>query len=183
MKFIKTDLANYNSIDDSVKQVLANIGTEPVFLLNIASVGSKPDITGDEIDRVFHANIMGAMYLTSLLLDKIKETEGDILNVSSTQARKGATREIIYSVSKWAMRGFTESLQAQLKDTKCRAIDFVAGGFVSKIVEKAVGYDTWANANMNEWIPLTDMVDLLYMVLQVPKSIQISTIIADRKIH
>ena len=177
VEFIETDLASDDSIENSVKKILTLIGNEPVFLLNIAGSMQKPKIEKGEAKRVYQANILGGIYLTSLLLGKIKETEGDILNVSSTAGTKGVAAEPIYSSSKWAVRGFTKSLQEQLKNTKCRAIDFAIGGFVSDMPNGR------PIENANEWIPAEDAVNLLYTVINVPKSIQISTIIADRKIH
>ena len=76
VEFIETDLANDDSIENSVKKTLTLIGDEPVFLLNIAGSMQKSKIEKGEAKRVYQANILGEIYLTSLLLDKIKETEG-----------------------------------------------------------------------------------------------------------
>ena len=182
IEFFEMDLSDEDSIENAVKQFESSLGNEPVFLLNIASVMRKFNIEKGEIARVYSSNVMGEIYLTSMLLEKIKETEGDVLNVSSTAGTKGVSKEPIYSSSKWAVRGFTKSLQEQFKDTKCRAIDFAIGGFISKMAEKAglPGF-TDTSVKPNEWIPLEDVIDLLYTVLHVPKSIQVSELVADRK--
>ena len=161
---------------------MSKLDASPIYLLNIAAVMQKPEITKGEVERVYRSNIMGEIYLTSLLLDKIRETEGDILNVSSTAGTKGVAIEPIYSSSKWAVRGFTKSLQEQLKSTKVRVTDFAIGGFVSDMAKKTgrLGFDD-PNVKIQEWIPTEDAVNLLYTVIKMPKSIQISEIIADRK--
>lgn len=173
------DLADEISIETVVDEVKAEINDdERLFLINAAGVMDRGEIVRGEIERVYKVNVMGVIYLTNLLLDKIKETGGDVLNVSSTAGTKGSVNYPVYSSSKWAIRGYTKSLQELFQGTSARAIDFAIGGFISGLFEVA-GRDN--QHNQSEWIPTEDAVDLLYTVIRVPKTIQISEIIAARK--
>jgi NADP-dependent 3-hydroxy acid dehydrogenase YdfG len=184
VEFYEMDLADEDSIENAVKAFLPTLDNSPIYLLNVAGTMQKNEITKGETERVYRANILGEIYLTSLLIDKIKETDGDILNVSSTIGTRGVPTEPIYSSSKWAVRGFTKSLQEQLKNTKVRVTDFAIGGFVSDLAKKIgkPGFDD-PSVKIGEWIPTNDAVNLLYAVINMPKTIQISEIIADRKAH
>lgn len=173
------DLADEGSIESAIEKVKAEIGDgESLFLVNAAGVMDRGEVVRGEIERVYKVNVMGAIYLTNLLLNKIQETGGDVLNVSSTAGTRGVASEPVYSSSKWAIRGYTKSLQALFKGTSVRAIDFAIGGFISNLF-KTAGRDD--QHNPNEWIPTEDAVNLLYTIVRVPKTIQISEVIADRK--
>lgn len=179
MSWQAVDLADESSIEAAVEQVKSEIGNdESLFLVNAAGVMDKGEIVRGEIERVYKVNVMGTIYLTNLLLDKIQKTGGDVLNVSSTAGTKGVVNQPVYSSSKWAIRGYTKSLQELFKGTRARAIDFAVGGFVSNLF-KLAGRDD--QHNQDEWIPTEDAVNLLYTIVRVPKTIQISEIVADRK--
>lgn len=175
----EVDLADESSIESVIEKMKTQISDgESLFLVNAAGVMDKGKIVRDEIERVYRVNVMGIIYLTNLLIDKIKETGGDVLNVSSTAGTRGVANQPVYSSSKWAIRGYTKSLQALFKGTSARAIDFAIGGFISNLF-KTAGRDD--QRNPNEWIPTEDAVNLLYTIVRAPKTIQISEIVADRK--
>jgi NADP-dependent 3-hydroxy acid dehydrogenase YdfG len=181
LEFYEMDLTDENKIEKVIKKIFSILDNEPIYLVNVAGVFAG-DIRKGEIERVYRANIMGEIFLTEGLLSKIEQTGGDILNVSSTAGTKGVSAEPIYSSSKWAVRGFTKSLQERLKSSKVRVTDFAIGGFVSDFAKKTngLGFDA-SGVVKSEWIPEEDAVNLIYTVINIPKTIQITEIIADRK--
>ncbi len=178
---ITCDLTDSNQISDAVKQI-CNIDERIEVLINSAAVVSYEDIdkiTPSELDRMFKVNVTGMMLVTSGLLAKVKQDEGDILNVGATIAmRAGGPQQSVYSTAKWAVRGFTENLQAELKSTRCRVVSFMVGGFQSRLHEKVTNKPL---ERPEEWMPVEDVALCIKQILDLPKSMEISEIVVNRK--
>lgn len=85
-------------------------------LINNAGVGvfgAFETIHEDEIDLMINTNLKGTMYMTKALLPILSQ---GVINIISTAGLRGKTNEAVYCATKFAVRGFTESLQLELKD-------------------------------------------------------------------
>jgi len=178
---ILCDLQKGKEIKKTTKKILGI--DEPLeALINCAGVFSgQPlgEITEEEIDRAFATNVKPAILLVSQLIEKIKKDGADIVNVSSSVGLKGYVGQAVYSVSKWAMRGFSVNLQAELKGMPSRVISFCPGGFKTKLFEKATGIDNTKEGS--EWMKAEDVALALKQTLDLPKKMEISEIVISRK--
>ncbi len=166
-------------IEEAAKRVL-KIGEQLEAVINAIGVYSSEsfgEITEEEIKRLMSTNVKAPMLLISNLIEKIKKDESDILNIISTAGVIGKPNEPVYSASKWAERGYTKSLQDSLKDTPCRVISFCPGGIRTKFSEKALGFD----ASESNWMKPEDLAGLIKNILDLPKNIEVSEIILNRK--
>jgi len=145
----------------------------------VLSIQPLGKITEDEVERVMSTNVKSAILLISNLADRIKKDGTDIVNVASTVGLKGCVDQAVYGASKWAMRGFSANLQAELKDTPCRVISFCPGGFKSKHFEKATGDDN--TTNEGEWIKPADIAMFMKQILDLPKNMEVTEVIINRK--
>ena len=94
------------------------------YLINNAGVGNFgpiEELSLDDLNKMIDTNVKGTIMITQGLLPNVKER---ILNIISTAGLKGKKNESIYVASKFAVRGFTESLQKELeyKDIKITAV-------------------------------------------------------------
>ncbi|MBM7619601.1 short-subunit dehydrogenase [Bacillus tianshenii] len=89
------------------------------YLINNAGAGCfgpLSDLAIEDIDLAVQTNVLGTIYLTKALLPHLLEqTEPKIMNIISTAGQKGKINESVYVASKFAVRGFTESLQKELE--------------------------------------------------------------------
>lgn len=179
--WIKTDLMNFTSIDSSCEQII-KMPEKIAVLINCAAVVSYEDIdvlTAKEVDKMMKTNVTAPMLLTSKLLYKLQQDSADIVNVGATIALKaGYSKQTTYSTTKWALRGFTQNLQSELKSSSCRVVDLLLGGFNSRLHEKVTGNPITDPQN---WMDPTDIAKLLAYLLELPKNIEISEIIVNRK--
>lgn len=178
---IKTDLLDETSIKKAVSMILKE-DDKLEAVINCAGVISLEKIntlSSSEIERVLATNVKAPMLLVSKLMDRIKKDGSDILNVASTVGFKGYADQAAYGVSKWAMRGFSTNLQTELKDTSCRVISFCPGGFVSRFFAKVTGVEN--NLDPKEWMRASDLAKLMWQILQLPKNMEVSEIIVNRK--
>ena len=91
------------------------------ILVNNAGVGlfgPVEKISIEEIERVSFTNYFGMIYFTKIFLDSmIKRNTGHIINIASLAASFGIPGMAAYCGSKFAMLGFSESLNRELKET------------------------------------------------------------------
>ncbi len=155
-------------IPEPIEALVNSIGT--------FSTESFGDITEDEIKRLMSTNVKAPILLTSELIERIKSDETDVLNVISTAGTKGNPEHPVYAASKWAERGYTKALQAELKGTKCRVVSFCPGGMQTGFFEK-----TGENPTDDSWMQPKDVAVLMKNILDLPKNMEVSEIIVNRK--
>lgn len=181
IEWVQVDLSKDDSITKAANVLLKD--NEPVeALVNCAAVTSYEDIdklSSGELERMFKTNVTAPMLLTSQLLNRLKADGSDIVNVGATIALKaGYAQQSVYSTTKWALRGFTQNLAEELKPTRCRVVSFLLGGFNSKMHEKVTGKPI---ADPENWMRVEDIALCLSQILELPKNMEISEIVVNRK--
>ncbi|GLB59864.1 SDR family NAD(P)-dependent oxidoreductase [Cytobacillus sp. NCCP-133] len=101
-------------------------------LINNAGVGHFgpfEGLTQQEIHEMLDTNVLGSIYMSQAVLPYLKDqNEGLLMNIISTAGLKGKVNESVYVASKFAVRGFTESLQKELEDTNIEVKAVYMGG-------------------------------------------------------
>ncbi|KPB03678.1 SDR family NAD(P)-dependent oxidoreductase [Bacillus sp. CHD6a] len=118
---------------DNVKQTVRKITSKHTvdYLLNNAGAGcfgSLTNLDDGEIVTAIQTNVLGTIFLTKELVPHLlKQENSKIMNIISTAGQKGKVNESVYVASKFAVRGFTESLQKELEG-KIHVIATYMGG-------------------------------------------------------
>lgn len=82
-----------------------------------------------QITEMLTANVLGTILMTKAFLPYIlKNDEGRIINIISTAGLRGKLNEAVYVASKFAVRGFTESLQKEYEGSKIKFNAVYMGG-------------------------------------------------------
>lgn len=177
---IKTDLSKEDEIINAANIIKAQYLNFNA-IVNCAGLISeqKPEaITYDELDNLIKVNTLAPIFLTSQLFDLVKQNEADILNVGSTVGTKAYTSQCAYGASKWALRGVSQNLQVELAKTRCRVIQFNPGGMVTDFFNKYDGRDFGPT---DDWMQPKDVADVMYYTLNLPKQLEVSEIMINRK--
>ena len=178
--YLPTDLTSEESISAAVsliKEKYADFGA----LVNCAGVFSEQaadKITYGELETLMKVNSLAPIFLASKLFNLIKKNEADILNIGSTAGLKGYPSQCTYSTSKWAIRGTSINLQAELAKTKCRVIHFNPGGMNTSFFEK---YDGTKRTDPANWMKPEDVAAVMLYTLKLPKQLEVSEITINRK--
>lgn len=176
---LPTDLLQESQIEKATQEILAI--EEPIeVLVNCAGVMSlEPlnSITASEIDRTFGVNARAAILLVSRLTERLKQDHTDIVNVASTVGLKAYQDQAAYGASKWAMRGFSQNLQIELKDTN-RVISLCVGGFNSDIAKKVTGNEI---PDPQNWMNPSDIAVFVKQITDLPKSMEVTEVVINRK--
>jgi 3-oxoacyl-[acyl-carrier protein] reductase len=73
--------------------------------------------------EMFDVNVFGLVDITNRVVPLMKDQEeGDIFNIASTSGLKGGPGGTGYSASKWAVRGISQSWQAELRPHGIRVV-------------------------------------------------------------
>lgn len=180
--FIKTDLADEKSMQNACNIIKENYNkiTAIINCAGVPGVQKLEEVTYDVLDNLMKINVLAPIFLVTELITLIKESEADILNVGSTIGTKeGYPDQIAYTTSKWAMRGTSYNLQVELKKHNCRVIQFNVGGMNTRMHTKWTGK---VIEHPEEWMNPADIADLMVYLLKLPKMIEVSEIIINRKV-
>lgn len=174
------NLREGEEIEAAAADILA-IDESLEILINCAGVYSNQplgSITEDSIKEAMSTNVKASLLLVSGLIERIKKDGTDIANIVSAVATKANPNEAVYGASKWALRGFTKNLQLELKNYPSRVISFCPGGFTTKMFEKATGEDKTRDGS---WMQAKDVALCLRQLLDLPKNMEVSEIVVNRK--
>mgnify|MGYP002356220178 FL=1 len=105
-----------------------------------------------------------------------KKNEGYRLNVSSTSGIRAKEGQSVYVASKYAVTGFTESLQEDLKSTNIKVAGFYPGGMNTKLFEKA-GFPR----DNSDWMNTDKVADVVVMVLGLDDSMILDHVVLKKR--
>ena len=118
IQLFELDVVSKLSVENAVAAAILHFGKIDVLLNNagVSVVGPFEAMTDEQIENQFNVNIFGVMKVTKAFLPHFRENrEGLILNTSSFGGLLAFPLFTSYVSSKWALEGFMESLQYELK--------------------------------------------------------------------
>lgn len=125
LRLLALDITDRDSIDRAVADGLEAFGRINV-LVNNAGIGvmSAIEFTPDTIIReVFETNLFGMIAMCRAVIPHMRERgEGVIINVTSSMAASPMPLTSIYSSTKWAIEGFSESMSHELRHFGIRVV-------------------------------------------------------------
>jgi short-subunit dehydrogenase len=113
------DVSETEKVKEVFTAIFAKIG-EVDILVNNAGFGVFREAhaaTMDEIKGMFNVNVVGLMACTSMVLPKMRERRfGHIINIASQAGKIATPKSSVYSATKHAVLGYTNSLRMELSD-------------------------------------------------------------------
>ena len=112
------DLSDVDQAPQVISQVKQALGA-PHLLVNAAGIvepGCFTDLSLDDFHRQMEVNFYATLYMVKAVLPGMLERgAGTIVNIASLAAVLGIFGYTAYGASKYAVRGFSEALRAELK--------------------------------------------------------------------
>jgi len=138
----KVDVANREQVHAWADATMAKFGAVNLVFNNagVAQGGTVEGNTYAEYEWVMNINFWGVVYGTKAFLPHLKATgTGHIVNISSVFGLFSQPTQSAYNASKFAVRGFTESLRLELDIMKCgvSASSVHPGGIKTSIAKRA----------------------------------------------
>jgi NAD(P)-dependent dehydrogenase (short-subunit alcohol dehydrogenase family) len=130
------DVSNRKEVFAFADKVIAEFGGIDYIINNAGTsvLASVENVTIEEIEKVINVNMWGVVYGTKAFLPQmLKQSSGCIVNVSSVFGLVATPCSVAYTMSKFAVRGLTETLWDELQGTGVRAVLVHPGGIATNI--------------------------------------------------
>lgn len=119
----RLDVTDPDTIRSAVTETLERFGRIDAVVNNAGYglAGPFEAATDEQIERQFQTNVFGVMYVCREMLPYFREQRrGTIVNVTSVGGRITFPFYSLYHATKWAVEGFSESLQYELEPFNIR---------------------------------------------------------------
>ena len=118
VEWFRLDVTDVDSIKSAISQTLERFGRIDAVVNNAGYglVGAFEAATEEQIEKQFQTNVFGLMNVCREILPVFRERKkGVIVNVASVGGRITFPLYSLYHATKWAVEGFSESLQYEVK--------------------------------------------------------------------
>ena len=150
----KLNVADRDAMREWAEETVKDHGSVNM-IFNNAGVALGSTVEGasyDELEWIVGINFWGVVYGTKEFLPLIKQTgDGHIINISSLFGLTAQPTQSAYNATKFAVRGFTESLRQELDIENCgvSALCVHPGGIRTNIANDARMNDSLRSLGMN----------------------------------
>jgi len=133
------DVSDRNAVDAFAADTLAAHGHIDVLINNagVSLVGEVRELSVEEIAWLIDTNFWGTVYGVKAFLPALQRTPGAIIvNLSSVFGIIAPAGQAAYAASKFAVRGFSESLREELRGS-VHVVTVFPGGIKTNIARSA----------------------------------------------
>lgn len=137
------DIGEAAQINDFVSKILPGLDNKRLVLFNNAGMalctGRFQDTPLEDFERLMSVNLMGVVRMTKAFYPYFMgKGEGHIINTSSVFGFAGIDGQTAYCTSKFAVRGFSETLRMELYQSNIQVTSVHPGAIMTNIVRKAM---------------------------------------------
>jgi short-subunit dehydrogenase len=134
------DVSDPAAIEAYAARVRESLGPAD-YLFNIAGlsrIGSFADTPLSSFEKVMDVNFWGVVRMAKAFLPQLIQTKGGVINISSLFGIVAVPGQTHYCASKFAVRGFSESLASELEAEGVRVTSVHPGGVKTNIAKSAI---------------------------------------------
>lgn len=152
-------------------QAIQNDFPQTHVVINNAGIWQKQmpldELSARTIDEVIQTNLSALIHLTRLFLPALRQAdEAAIINVVSKSGVLAQAGQSVYTASKYGVRGFTEVLKEDLKNTPIKVAGIYQSGTKTQMFAKADEPINTDNLTRPE-----DLAEVVAFMLKQPKNI------------
>ncbi len=140
LQIYPVDVSNRERVYDFAKNVADSFGKVDILINNagVSSSGKVLELTYGTLEWTININLWGVIYCTKAFLPYLANaTEASIVNVSSVYGLLGIPGQAAYCASKFAVRGFSESLRQELYGSHISVTVVFPGGIKTNIARNS----------------------------------------------
>jgi NAD(P)-dependent dehydrogenase (short-subunit alcohol dehydrogenase family) len=117
--FTAVDLADAAAVTAAVDELIDQVGppSAVVTAAGIDACGRLADVPAAEWERVVAVNLFGTVRVIRACLPSLAAARGTVVTIASTLGLRGVSDATAYCASKFAVRGFSHALAAELAGT------------------------------------------------------------------
>lgn len=141
VKLFRLDVMDENTIREAIDGAIAAFGGIDVIVNNAGygAVGIFEAASPEQIRRQFETNVFGVMNVTRAILPHFRtKKDGTIINITSMGGRITFPIYSVYHGTKWAVEGFAEALQYELRPFNIRVKNVEPGAIKTDFYERSM---------------------------------------------
>lgn len=169
-QWVQADVADATEVGEAVREILSWHQKIDV-LINCAgrlANGALESYEPYEIEQLMQVNVLGVMYMTRSVLPRMKQMGGGrIITVGSQAGLFGRKYRTIYNASKWAIRGFSFSLQQEVAKHNI-AVSVVNPGLMKTDLLKKAGV---TDEDLNRGLDPEAVAAVMAFLIESPRSV------------
>ncbi|HLW52588.1 MAG TPA: SDR family NAD(P)-dependent oxidoreductase [Candidatus Angelobacter sp.] len=134
------DVSSPSAVHNFARAVEQDFGKVSLLINNagVALYGTFAELTLEEMQWLININFWGVIHGCKFFLPLLqRQPEAHIVNISSVFGLIGPPGQSMYASSKFAVRGFSESLREELRSTGVRVTCVHPAGIATRIAENA----------------------------------------------
>jgi short-subunit dehydrogenase len=134
------DVAKAAEVEEFARRVQQDFGRASLLVNNagVALFGTFAEVSLEDMEWLVRINLWGVVYGCKFFLPILqREPDAHIVNVSSVFGLIGPPGQTAYAASKFAVRGFSESLREELRGTSVKVTSVHPAGISTPIAENA----------------------------------------------
>lgn len=135
----RLDVADAAAIERYAAAIRESLG-EADFVFNIAGltrVGTFEETPLSSFEKIMDVNFWGVVRMSKAFLPQLVATKGGLVNISSLFGFIGYRGQAHYCASKFAVRGFNETIAQELAEKGVRVTSVHPGGVATSIARNA----------------------------------------------
>lgn len=159
---VPTDLRDAAQVQRAIEKALRYFGRIDILVNNAGlwHYAAAHELSLDEWDEMFDVNVRGTFLTTKYVLPSmIARGRGHIVNIASVSGLIGEADASGYNATKWAVRGFSQSLLKEVRDRGIR-VTVVNPGAVNNAGSK--------NTRAAKLIQNEDVAELVSLAVTMP---------------
>ena len=136
----RLDVADRNAVADLPRVIAAEHRSVDLLVNNagVAVGGTFEQVSEEDFEWLFEINFWGVVRMTRAFLPLLRKSDdARVVNLSSIYGVVAPPEQTAYSASKFAVRGFSESLRHELQASGIGVTVVHPGGVATSIAEKA----------------------------------------------
>ncbi len=133
------DVADADAVSAYAETVKESLG-DADYVMNIAGltrIGTFEETSLESFEKVMDVNFWGVVRMSKAFLPQLVATKGALVNISSVFGLIGFEGQSHYCASKFAVRGFSETIAAELEEKGVRVVSVHPGGVATNIARNA----------------------------------------------
>jgi short-subunit dehydrogenase len=155
------DITNKNELKDFAGMIIAACGKADILVNNagIYLPGSAYGEDNGALESIMEINLYSAYHLTRLLLPgMIKARSGHIFNMCSIASLNAYPNGGAYSISKFALYGFSKNLREEMKPHNIKVTHVLPGAALT---------DSWKGVDPKRIMEAADIAKMVYAAAQL----------------
>lgn len=162
-EYVVCDVTKCDQVEKLVAEVMQKYKRIDV-LINNAGIWTEGELdtnTPEQIQKLIEVNTLGTMFFSRAVVPFMKnQKKGLVINIISQAGLYGKAERSVYQTSKWAITGFTKSLEMELSKYGIKVTGVYPGKMNTAIFESA-GY----KKNMDDALDPDEVAKIIEFII------------------